>query len=126
MQLAWERFSQTVQGELAAQNRRTPARERLGATQRILEAITIPVLAAVKVSMDGASEGVLLEVTTMENGKRITRFDGDSKAAWAAFMPPKRQAITEINDSSSVSRKRGHTSSRPRAARAGRTSSIWR
>jgi hypothetical protein len=109
VKLAWERFSQTVQSELAAQNRRTPARERLGATQRILEAITIPILAAVEVSMESPSEGVLREVRTMVNGKRVSRFYGDPKAAWAPFMPPKRYAITEINESSSVRRKGGHT-----------------
>jgi hypothetical protein len=109
VKLAWERFSQTVQSELAAQNRRTPARERLGATQRILEAITIPILAAVEVSMESPSEGVLREVRTMVNGKRVSHFYGDTRAAWGPFMPPKRHAITEISESSSVRRKGGHT-----------------
>ncbi len=107
-QLAWERFVQTVQHELAAQNPRTPARERLAATRRIVEALADPdVLAAIEVSTDGAAEG-LREVKTTVNGAQVSRFFGDSRAAWAPFTPPTRYLI-KVNNAPSVRRKGGHS-----------------
>ncbi|MBW4034110.1 MAG: hypothetical protein HIU90_01425 [Proteobacteria bacterium] len=39
-------------------------------------------------------EGRLESRTTTELGKQVTRFYGDSAAAWAPFMPPVRNRIT--------------------------------
>lgn len=38
--------------------------------------------------------GTLKAETTTELGKKVTRFYGDSAAAWAPFMPPVRNRIT--------------------------------
>jgi hypothetical protein len=38
--------------------------------------------------------GTLKAETTTELGKSVTRFYGDSAAAWAPFMPPVRNKIT--------------------------------
>jgi hypothetical protein len=37
--------------------------------------------------------GTLQAETTVELGKQVTRFYGDSAAAWAPFMPPVRNSI---------------------------------
>jgi len=95
-QLAWERFAQTVQQELAAQETRGPAYERFAATQRILAAASNLALAAVKVRMTN-TDGVVLEAVSFENGRKVSRFDGDPQAIWAPFQPP-RVAITFIKD----------------------------
>lgn len=38
--------------------------------------------------------GRLIETRTVEHGKTVSRFHGDSRAAWAPFMPPVRTFIT--------------------------------
>jgi len=43
---------------------------------------------------DGAL--VLREVRTTENGKQVSRFFGDSRAAWAPFQPPVRHLLKQI------------------------------
>jgi hypothetical protein len=101
-QLEFERFVQTVQHELAEQNRRTPARERLAATQRILESLNPYVLAALEVSTDSTAEGILREVRITENGKQVSHFYGDSRAAWTSFMP---QDGTKFNPAPAPTRK---------------------
>jgi transcriptional regulator with XRE-family HTH domain len=107
-QLAFERFEWIVNHELAAANPRTPASERLAAKDRIVGAVTDLVLAAVTVSSDGAAKGLLREVKTVENGKQVSRFDGDPRAAWTPFMPSAQVKITKLNTSPSR-QKRGHS-----------------
>jgi hypothetical protein len=104
--LAWERFEWIVRHELAEANPSAPASERLAAARRIFEALTEHALAAVKVSPDGASGGALREVTTMELGQQVGRFDGDHRAAWLPFMPPTQTFITKFNTATSVRRRR--------------------
>ncbi|HQT74090.1 MAG TPA: hypothetical protein PLX84_09120 [Acidiphilium sp.] len=41
-----------------------------------------------------AAEGRLEARTSTELGKQVTRFYGDSAAAWAPFMPPVRNKIS--------------------------------
>lgn len=103
---AWEHFEWVVRRELATADPRAPANKRLAATRRVLEAVTGPVLAAVKVSPDAASGGALLEVKTMELGKQVCRFDGDPQAAWRPFMPPTQTFIVGFNHAPSVRRRR--------------------
>ena len=47
---------------------------------------------------NGSAVGVLREVkdTTTMPGKTITRFYGDARAAWTAFMPPMRTYLTKL------------------------------
>ncbi len=88
-QLARERFEWTVRRELFTANPCAPAGERLAAARRIFETLTVPALAVAEVS---AKDG-LCEVRTIEFGKWVSRFYGDSRAAWTPFMPSTREEV---------------------------------
>jgi hypothetical protein len=55
-----------------------------------LEAAKHPVI-------NDANEGVLREIKTVEFGKQVSRFQGDSNAAWLPFMPAKRHFFKSFN-----------------------------
>jgi hypothetical protein len=101
---AWEHFEWVVRYGLAAvAGPRVPARKCLAQARRIFEAVTLPVLASVTVSLDGVSADGLREVKTPEFGKQVSRFYGDPRAAWIPFVPP---TITKIEFSRNSGRQK--------------------